>query len=137
MIKLKDLILEIVEYEPLTDLDGEVKRLELTLKIEFPQLSELYMYIRSSGDLYLNSLRVKPNSRGKGIGHKVMERIIEFADKHDLYLTLHPVAEPRYKEKLKQFYKSFGLKPNKGRKTLYQYSNPFHIIWIRRPKSKD
>lgn len=123
------------DYDPEVEaLRSEIKRMELDLKIEFPQLANLHIYLRSGGDLYLNSLRVKPNERGKGIGHKVMERIIDFADKHNLYLTLHPVPEPRYKAKLQQFYKSFGLRPNKGRRTLYQYSDPFHINWIRRPQ---
>ncbi len=100
-----EMISEIEGYDPIMELKGEVKRLELDLNVEFPQLSDLHIYLRSGGDLYLNSLRVKPNERGKGIGHKVMERIIDFADKHNLYLTLHPVPEPRYKAKLQQFYK--------------------------------
>lgn len=125
--------MEIQGYDPMFELQGKVKKLETNLIFEFPQIEDLSIYLRSAGDLHVNSLRIKKSERKKGIGRKVMNRIIEFADDHNLYITLHPVPEPKYKAKLKQFYRSFGLKPNKGRRTLYQYSDPFHINWIRRP----
>ena len=119
------------------DLKSKVKELELTLEKEFPQLEELNLYMRSAGDLYIDSIKVKPEEKHKGIGSQVMKRILKFADDHDLYTTLHMVSERGYKDKLKRFYQQFGFWPNRGRKTMYQFSSPFHLIMIRRPKSKD
>lgn len=135
MIKLKDIIKEIEGDipNPRQELVKKIEQLQKDLISQFPQLLELHIYLRSAGDLYVNSLRVKPNERRRGIGRKVMNKILEFVDENNLYLTLHPSPEPRYKAKLQQFYKSFGLKPNKGRRTLFQYADPFHINWIRRP----
>lgn len=138
MINIKKLILETISEmerdDPNIVLKSEIQRLELELKIEFPELDDLHFYLKSGGDLYLNSLRVKPAYRRKGIGRKVVERIIDFADKYNLYVTLHPSPQPRFKAKLKQFYRNLGFKPNKGRRTLYQYADPFHINWIKRPE---
>jgi len=135
MIKLKDILKEIEGYDHAMWLSGQTKALEINLKVEFPQIADLSLFVKSSGEeLFLNSIRMKPNERGKGIGRKVMDRIIEFADKHGLYLTLKPGPEKGYKEKLNQFYKSFGFYPNKGRKGLSQYGGAFGTYWIRRPE---
>ena len=118
------------------ELQEKVKQYELELEREFPQLEDLNIYLSSAGDLYLNVLRVKKEERGKGVGGKVMRKIIKFADDHDLYITLHPDAAPRYKAKLDKFYKQFGFFPNKGRKKMYQFSRLFHPTMVRRPKLK-
>lgn len=132
----KDLILEMEGYDPEMALRGKVKRLELELKVEYPQIADLSLFLRSGGEeLHLNSIRMKPNEKGKGIGRKVMDRIIEFADQNKLYITLKPAPEKGYKEKLLQFYKSFGFYPNRGNRALSQFGGAFGVYWIRRPKS--
>lgn len=119
-------------------MQNQVKQLEHELETRFPEIDILDMYIRSSGDLYISHFRIKKdnevNHRGKGIGGKIMNEIIKFADENGLYVTLHAAAEPRYKEKLYQFYKRFGFFNNKGRNILYQYSTPFGMNMIRRPQ---
>lgn len=136
MIRLKSLLLEIDETD---SLKNQVKQLEYELEAKFPEIDILDMYIRSSGDLYINHFRIKKdneiNHRGKGIGAKIMDEIIKFADLKGLYVTLHAAAEPRYKEKLFQFYKRVGFVKNKGRNMMYKYSTPFYMTMVRRPKS--
>lgn len=132
-----DILNEIEGYDPLVELMGAVKRLEVNLKSEFPELDDLSIFLRSEGEeLHLNSLRVNPNERQKGIGRKVMEKLIEFADKYGLYLTLHPQPEKGYKQRLLQFYKQFGFYPNKGSRGISKYGGAFGIDWIRKPKTK-
>jgi poly(A) polymerase len=118
-------------------MNQKIRQLEKELEAEFPQLEELNMYLGSSGDFYLDSLKVKKEERGKGIGEQIMEKIVKFADDHNLYITLHPSPEPRYKAKLDKFYRQFGFFPNKGRRKMYQFSRLFHPTMIRRPISKE
>ena len=136
MIKLKDILLEIQGHDPITKLIGDVKRLELNLKVAFPALANLSIFLRGNKELYLNSIRMKPNEKGKGYGRKVMNEIIKFTDENGLYITLHPQPDKGYKEKLLKFYKLFGFYPNKGRRGLSQYGGAFGLYLIRPPKKK-
>lgn len=126
------------DYNSTAGLRGEVRRLEIGLEIEFPQLADLSLVTGLDGEeLHLNSIRVKPNERGKGIGEKVMDRILKFADEKGLYVTLKPVPERGYKEKLHKFYKRFGFYRNVGRKGISKYGGAFGVYWIRRPVKRN
>jgi len=141
MINIQKLIVEtfadMVLNDPTAEIRGKVKGLELKLKVEFPQLADLSLYITSGGEeLHLNSINVKPNFRGQGIGGKVMDKIIDFADENGLYITLKPNPQSGYKSKLLKFYKRFGFYPNKGRRGISKYGGAFGIYWIRPPRKK-
>ena len=128
---------EIKGYDPLIELMGEVKRLEINLKIKYPQLADLTIFLKSDGqELHLDSIRMKPNLKGHGIGGKVVQEICNFADEKGMYITLRPIPDKGYKEKLLRFYKQFGFYPNKGRYGLSQFGSAFGVDWIRRPKQK-
>jgi len=139
MINIKKLILETFEemglVDPRKELQGKVKGLEIQLKVEFPQLADLALNLKSNGEeMELGSIKVKPNLQGKGIGAKVMDRIIKFADDNDLYITLKPQPQTGYKTKLLKFYKRFGFYPNVGRRGISHYGGAFGIYLIRKPK---
>jgi len=85
--------------------------------------------------MFLGSIRVKPEFRRQGIGAKVMNRIVDFADQNKLNIVLSPEPERGYKEKLLSFYKNFGFVKNKGRRMDYRLSEPFGLTMVRRPKS--
>ena len=126
-----------MEYSGLetSKLQGNVKRLELQLKTEFPELNNLILTLRQSGDIYVSSIRVKPKHRGKGIGSKVIKKILDFADKNNKYVTLVAVAQPGYEKKLTKLYKTLGFIPNKRKRMMPQFSHKYHTMMIRKPKS--
>ena len=83
-----------------------------------------------------NSLRlpriiVKKEFRGSGVGSKIMNDLIGYADKNKQIITLTPSSDfGGNKNRLIQFYKSFGFKHNQG-----QYKNfEFNDSMIRYPK---
>ena len=136
-------LVEIEKKEDISELRNKLTGLEIQLKVEFPELQELNIYPRSNAEeIFLGSIKVKPNYRkgaihgGRKVGTRVMERITQFADEHNLYISLHPNPERGYKEKLLRFYKSFGFFPNKGRRGISRFGGAFGVDWIRKPKSK-
>jgi len=129
-IKLSTLIKEIEDKE---QLKSEVERFEKQLRLDHPQLQDLDIYLSSNGSLYISSIRIKKEERGKGVGKQVIEKIKKFANDHNLVITLSPEPEPRYKEKLHRFYKDLGFVDNKGRKKDYRYASMFGSTMIRRP----
>lgn len=140
MINIKKLILETLNemgfFDSENELQVKVKGLEIQLKIEFPQLAYLALNSKSNQEeLELGSINVKPNFRGMGIGAKVMDRIIKFADDNGLYITLKPNPQSGYKAKLLAFYKRFGFYPNTGRRGISHYGGAFGVYWIRPPNT--
>lgn len=129
MIKLKDL----TENMENSNLQVKVKELEKSLELEYPEIQDLHLYIKSNGSLFIGSIRVKKEHRRKGIGKTIITKIKKFADENNLVISLAPEAEPRYKEKLDRFYKSLGFVANKGRKKDYRLAAPFSRTMYRRP----
>lgn len=79
-------------------------------------------------------ITVKPEYRGSGMGKKIMNDIIEYADRNKQVITLTPSSDfGGDKNKLIQFYKSFGFKHNQGQ---YQHSG-FNDTMIRYPKMNE
>lgn len=60
---------------------------------------------------------IPEESRGQGIGTKIMQEIVQEADKHGATIMLDPSTDfgASSKKRLIQFYAQFGFKPNKGR----------------------
>lgn len=84
--------------------------------------------------LILSRIVVKDEFRGTGIGSKIMEELTNYADKNNQIIALTPSGDfGGNKNRLIQFYKSFGFKHNKG-----QYKNfGFRDSMIRYPRMNE
>lgn len=91
-------------------LDIKISKFEQQLKIKYPQLDEVGMYM-DAGKLFLSDLYINPKFRGQKFGTKVMTDIVQFADQNKLVMELIPDAlEEKHYFNLIRFYKKFGFK---------------------------
>ena len=120
------------------DIENKVAAFERTLQSSYPELDKVGMYYdRSNGSLFLSDLYVKEEHRGTGVGTKVMNSIIKFADTENLPMVLIPEPDDDNisPKKLMDFYKKFGFIINKGKRMDYTFSMPFATTMYRMPKS--
>jgi GNAT superfamily N-acetyltransferase len=120
------------------DIENKVAAFERTLQSLYPELDKVGMYYdRSNGSLFLSDLYVKEEHRGTGVGTKVMNSIIKFADTENLPMVLIPEPDDDNvsPKKLMDFYKKFGFIINKGKRMDYTFSMPFATTMYRMPKS--
>ena len=131
MIKLKLLL----ENHPLSK---EVEKLENDLKLRYPSIDKLGIYIdKNKNSLFLSDLYIKNEFRGTGVGSAVMKELITFADNKKIPIVLIPEPESETKAsllKLIQFYKKFGFVVNKGKNIDYFLSEPFSLSMYRLPR---
>lgn len=81
--------------------------------------------------LRLSRIIINPDYRNKGIGNDIMNDLINYADANKQIITLTPSSDFGGNEnKLRQFYKKFGFKYNKG----YHKNYEFNDSMIRYPK---
>lgn len=82
--------------------------------------------------LILSKIVIKKDVRQEGIGSKILNDLINYADKNKQIIALTPSSDyGGNKNRLIQFYKRFGFKHNKG-----QYKNfEFRDAMIRQPKT--
>lgn len=81
--------------------------------------------------LVLAKIVIKDEFRDTGIGSKVMEDLISYADKNNKIIVLTPSSNyGGNKNRLIKFYQRFGFKPNKGRNKNFE----FRDAMIREPK---
>ena len=102
----------------------EPEKLATSLEQEFDGLT-LDMYRSAGGHVILS--RIVVEQRGQGIGSKVMQRIIDWADEGQDIISLTP--DPAYggtKSRLIEFYKRFGFVENKGRMKDYAISETMY-----------
>ena len=93
-------------------------------------LTALDIY-ENKGSLILSRIVVDDNSRDSGIGTKVMNDLIEYADNNGQIIALTPSSDfGGNKNRLIQFYKKFGFKANKGHHKSFE----FRDAMIRYPK---
>jgi 8-oxo-dGTP pyrophosphatase MutT (NUDIX family)/predicted GNAT family acetyltransferase len=93
-------------------------------------LSGLDIYENKSS-LRLSKIVVKPEFRGEGIGKKIMTDLTTYADKNQQIIALTPSSDfGGNKNRLIQFYKSFGFKHNKGVHINFEFMDSM----IRYPK---
>jgi GNAT superfamily N-acetyltransferase len=120
------------------DIENKVAAFERTLQSSYPELDKVGMYYdRSNGSLFLSDLYVKEEHRGTGVGTKVMNSIIKFADTENLPIVLIPEPDDDNisPKKLMDFYKKFGFIINKGKRMDYTFSMPFATTMYRMPRS--
>ena len=119
-------------------LENKIAVFESTLTILHSKLNKVGMYYdRNNGSLFLSDLYVKEEHRGTGVGTKVMNSIIKFADTENLPIVLIPEPDDDNisPKKLMDFYKKFGFIINKGKRMDYTFSMPFATTMYRTPRS--
>lgn len=86
-------------------------------------IKDLWIYDRKNG-LELSHIEIKPDSQGEGIATKIMNDLIDYADKNELTIGATPSSDfGSSKTRLIDFYKRFGFVMNKGRNKDYEFSN--------------
>jgi hypothetical protein len=81
--------------------------------------------------LILSRIVIKKEFRDSGMGTKIMEDLIKYADQNKQIVALTPASDfGGNKNRLIQFYKRFGFKPNKGVHKSYEFRDSM----IRYPK---
>lgn len=132
MIKLTDILFE---NHPLS---VEVQKLEDDLKVKYPSIDKLGIYMdKRKNSLFLSDLYVKDQFRGTGVGSAVMRDIVAYADSRKLPIVLIPEPESETRSsltKLINFYKKFGFVLNKGKNVDYLLSEPFSLSMYRLPR---
>jgi len=63
--------------------------------------------------IYLGLIDVQKGKRRAGKGSRFVRGITRYADKHKLPVSVKPVAEKGYEDKLKSFYSKHGFEDNK------------------------
>ena len=82
-------------------------------------------------NITLSRIVIKKELRNTGIGTKIMQDLINYADQHKKIITLTPSSDfGGSVNRLNQFYKGFGFVPNKGRKKNFEFRDSM----IRVPK---
>jgi predicted GNAT family acetyltransferase len=85
----------------------------------------------NSTSLILSRIIIKPEFRSTGVGSKIMDEIIQYADKNKQIVALTPASDfGGNKNRLIQFYKRFDFKPNKGQYKHFGFKDDM----IRYPK---
>ena len=108
------------------------KSIEQTLSQKYPDI-DLSVFENQNG-LTLSKIVVPENQRSEGIGTKVMDDLIDYADKNNLSIGVTPDATfGGSKTRLESFYKKFGFVRNKGRNKDFTFRETF----VRQPKDSD
>lgn len=119
-------------------MDLKAKVEELTRSLEAKYQIELEVFYRHFPNEYsaikIDAIWVPKEQRSIGIGSKVMEAIMEFADDHDLIALLTPSTDfgASSVNRLRKFYGQFGFVRNLGRNKDFRFSESM----IRKPKTK-
>lgn len=74
--------------------------------------------------LILSKIILNKESRGTGVGTKILNDLIEYADRNKQIVALTPSADfGGNKNRLIQFYKRFGFKHNKGQYKSFEFKD--------------
>lgn len=120
------------------DIENKVATFERTLQSLYPEIDRVGLYYdRNNGSLFLSDFYIKPEHRGKGVGTKIMNSIVQFADSMKLPVVLIPEPDDDNMSEtdLINFYKKFGFVVNKGKQKDYSFSDPFALTMYRLPRS--
>jgi GNAT superfamily N-acetyltransferase len=120
------------------DIENKVATFERTLQSLYPEIDRVGIYYdRNNGSLFLSDFYIKPEHRGKGVGTKIMNSIVQFGDTMKLPIVLMPEPEDDSMSvnDLINFYKKFGFVLNKGKQKDYSFSDPFGTTMYRLPRS--
>ena len=105
--------------------------IENILQSKYDKYLEGLDIYENKSSLRLTKIIIKPEFRQSGIGKKIMTDLTEYADKNKQIIVLTPSSDfGGNKNRLIQFYKSFGFKHNKGVHINFEYMDAM----IRYPK---
>jgi GNAT superfamily N-acetyltransferase len=87
----------------------------------------LNLFEDRKGDIKLDTIIIDKDKRGAGVGSKVMNDLIEYADANGKRIKLTPAVQDDFQgttsqARLKKFYKRFGFIENKGRNKDFEIS---------------
>lgn len=121
---LDDVADRVIPRQPIKDLQELVAE-------RYPNV-ELFLSGKDDvGPLIVNKIAVPKESRGQGLGSRVMQDIIEFADNNERRLALTPDASfGTPKSRLNHWYREMDFVPNKGRTKDFSISEAM----VRDPK---
>src|SRR5574343_75366 len=93
------------------------------IKEKYKDVADLFVWDGRTS-VEVSRIVVNPNVRNQGIGTKIMNEIIAYADSVHKPVSLSPSKDFGGKiGKLKKFYGGLGFKPNKGRNKDFRISN--------------
>jgi GNAT superfamily N-acetyltransferase len=93
-------------------------------------LDDIEIY-EDSKSIRLAKIVINKDSRGLGIGSKVLKDLVEYSDMSGKVVVLTPSSDfGGDRNRLFQFYKKFGFKPNKGYFETLEYDEDM----VRYPK---
>jgi hypothetical protein len=85
----------------------------------------------NKNSLKLARIIIKPEYKNRGVGTKIMEALVKYADENKKIISLTPSSDfGGNKNRLIQFYKKFGFKLNQGHHKSFE----FRDAMIRYPK---
>lgn len=119
-----------------TPLDIKVQAFEDAMIKKYPQLQDFGVYIAPDKSLYISDIRVKKDDRGKGVGSKLMQDIVDFADENNLIITCTPSPEGVSLKRWIKFHYPYGFVKNTGRKHRSDLGGAFSLDLYRLPKQK-
>lgn len=106
--------------------------IEDILKSKYGQYLDGLDIYENKTSLILSRIVVKDEARGTGIGSKIMEDLVNYADKNKQIVALTPSSDfGGNKNRLIQFYKRFGFKANMGHHKSFEFRDSM----IRYPKT--
>ncbi len=92
------------------------------IQSEYPV--EIWIHENNLGILVLDKIVVDAARVGEGIGTRVMNKVIVFADAHQKTIVLTPSSSfGGSVVRLRVFFRRFGFLPNAGRRKDYQISD--------------
>jgi GNAT superfamily N-acetyltransferase len=121
----------------MTKLKTRIHEFEQALIPKYPEIKRVELYFDDTNNsIFLSDMYIQPEYRGKGIGTKIMNDIINISDEMNLPVVLIPEPEENSmsQRQLINFYKKFGFIINRGDKMDYSLSIPFVMTMVRYPK---
>lgn len=122
---------------------ADVEKLQKQIKKAYPRLVKFGLssprdagYDRQSVNIAM--IEIHPEYRNTGIGSRVLEDTVSWADQNNIWLTLSVAEKSKggatSRSRLVKFYKRFGFIENKGRNTDFAISK--YADMYRKPKAK-
>ena len=111
-----------------TNVVDDVSQLEAKLRNKYKnELEDLSIGINREG-MYIESIAIKPEFRGRSIGSKIIIEVTDFADKYELPIFVEPVAD---EGDIRRFYEQFGFT---NESDLLEY--PGKTDYVREPTTE-
>lgn len=117
-----------------SDLKTSLQQLEKQLEAKYKGLT-LFVFVGNNDNIKLEVIRIPKELQNQGVGSKVINALVEFADTHGKLIYLTTAVKDKNsgttsQSRLIKFYKQFGFVENKGRNMDYSLSGNMY----REPK---